>query len=183
VTSGSTAADVVEHARSHPARLGPGRLVCVDGPAGTGKTSLAGQVSGLTGAPVVHMDDLYPGWDGLFDVEAEVLGLLRPLAEGAPGSYRRYDWESAAYRERHRVQPAPLLVLEGVGSWNRGWRDLVTTLVWVEAPAEVRLARGMARDGEAQRDHWLAWMADEDRLFAREGTRGCADLVLDTSPA
>lgn len=181
VTVPPTAAeDVLAHARSHPARLGPGRLVCLDGPAGSGKTTLAAQVSELSGAPVVHLDDLYPGWDGLFEVDAEVLGLLEPLAEARAGTYRRYDWVAAEYRETHLVAPAPLLVLEGVGAGNRAWRDLVTTLVWVAAPADVRLARSVERDGEAARAHLLDWMRDEERLFADQDTRAVADLRFET---
>jgi uridine kinase len=172
---------VLAHAASGPARLGSGRLVCVDGPAGSGKTTLALGVAGSSGAPVVRMDDLYPGWEGLFAVEPEVLGLLRPLSEGRVGSYRRFDWVADEYRETHLVEPAPLLVLEGVGSGNRAWRDLVTTLVWVEAPDDVRLQRGLARDGDDQRERWLHWMRDEARLFAQEDTRAHADLVFDTT--
>jgi uridine kinase len=175
------AEEVLTHARARPARLGSGRLICIDGPAGSGKTTLALQVGALGGAPVVRMDDLYPGWDGLFDVGGQVLGLLRPLTEGHAGSYRRFDWEAHEYAEMHRVEPTPLLVLDGVGSGNRAWQDLVTTLVWVEAPSDVRLARGLERDGEDERAHWLAWMRDEDRLFAEEDTRARADIVLDTA--
>jgi uridine kinase len=178
-----SAGDVLAHARARPVTLGTGRLICIDGPAGAGKTTLAADVGSLAGALVVRMDDLDPGWDGLFDVEAEVLGLLRPLAAGETGYYRRFDWAADEYRETHHVDPAPVLVLEGVGSGNRSWRDLVTTLVWVEAPREVRLARGMARDGEQLRDRWVTWMRDEELLFEQEQTRSHADLVLDTAPA
>ena len=53
-----------------PARLGPVRLVAIDGPAGSGKTTLAGALSDeLVGrgakAAVLHLDDLYDGWTGL----------------------------------------------------------------------------------------------------------------------
>ena len=37
-------------------------------------------------ASVVHMDDLFPGWSGLPQVDAQLDGLLRPLAEGRPGA-------------------------------------------------------------------------------------------------
>jgi uridine kinase len=174
------AVETLAHADARPARLGDGRLVCIDGPAGSGKTTLAGEIARLRGAPVIRMDDLYPGWEGLLDVGPEVLRLLGPLNEGRAGSYRRFDWFAGAYAETHQVEPGPLLVLEGVGSGNRAWADLVTTLVWVEAPDDVRLARGLARDGDSQRAHWLRWMEDEQRLFAAEDTRRRADLTFAT---
>lgn len=178
--SGARASEVLALVESRPARLGSGRLVCIDGPAGSGKTTLAHELAGLSDARVVRMDDLYPGWDGLFAVDAEVLGLLRPLADDMTGYHRRYDWTDGEYRETHHLDPSPLLVLDGVGSGNRAWRDLVSTLVWVEAPADTRLARGLVRDGEEQREHWLGWMRDEERLFAEQGTRSAADLVFET---
>ena len=51
-------------------------IIGIDGRSGTGKTSLAAQLEQeLTAAGhsvhVLHLDDFYPGWDGLFDgVEA-----------------------------------------------------------------------------------------------------------------
>ena len=43
----------------------------------------------------------------------------------------------------------------------------------------MRLARGVARDGEQVRDRWLRWMAEEATEFAREQTRERADVVVD----
>lgn len=173
-------ARIVAEAATRPPTLGSGRLVCVDGPAGSGKTTLAAAVAeALGGAPVVHMDDLYPGWDGLGRVGAVVLDLLRPLAEGRPGSYRRYDWHRGEYAEEHVVRTAPWLVLEGVGSGGSAWARWTTLLVWVDAPTDLRLERGMRRDGEAMRGHWVRWMADEEALFERDGTRGRADVHVD----
>jgi uridine kinase len=176
----SPAAAVLTHARAAPARLAAGRLICIDGPAGSGKSTLADQVHRLSGAPVLRMDDLYPGWNGLFDVDPHVLGILEPLSRGESGRYCRYDWPAGEYRESRVVDPAPLLVLEGVGAGNLAWSRLVSTLVWVEAPAGVRLARGVARDGEHERAHLVVWSQDEERLFAEQDTRARADLVFET---
>jgi len=168
----------LELARARPPTLGAGRLICVDGPAGSGKTSLAAAVAALAEAPVVHMDDLYDGWAGLATVAEHLGGLLRPLARGVPGSYRRYDWHAGAYAETVTLEPVPLLVVEGVGAGDRAHADLCTVLAVVTAPADVRLARGLARDGEAMRDEWVAWMDAEREHLARERTQERADLTI-----
>ena len=175
---------IVTEAAVREPTLGTGRLVCVDGPAGSGKTTLAAAVAAsLDGAPVVHMDDLYPGWQGLGQVDSMVLDLLRPLAEGRAGSYRRFDWARGEYAEEHLVAPGPWLVLEGVGSGGSAWSHWTTLLAWVVVPAALRLERGMRRDGEEMRGHWERWMADEQTLFDRDGTRRRADVHVDgTAP-
>ncbi len=161
--------------------LGAGRLICIDGPAGSGKTTLAAACAAGAGddAHVVHMDDLYPGWSGLRAVDAQLADLLVPLARGTAGTYRRYDWVAGRFAEQVTVDPTPLLVVEGVGSGAARFADLVTVLVWVEAPYDLRLQRGLARDGDAFAPHWEQWARDESELFAREQTRERADAVVD----
>ncbi|MBO0844670.1 MAG: 4-amino-4-deoxy-L-arabinose transferase [Nocardioides sp.] len=173
------AEQVLTLARSREPTLGAGRLICVDGPAGSGKTTLATELSELGGAPVLHMDDMYEGWSGLLHISDQLESVLRPLAIGQAGSYRRWDWHANAWAEAVLVPPAPLLVLEGVGCGSAQVADLVTVLAWVDAPYELRMQRGVARDGAAFADHWRQWAMDEQDLFSRERTRERADIVLD----
>ena len=175
---------VLELALGRAPTLGTGRLVCIDGPAGSGKTTLAAALTGgldRLDRRVVHMDDLYEGWSGLGRVDAQLEDLLRPLARGEAGSYRRFDWDARAFAETVSITPVPLLVLEGVGSGSARFEDLQTVLVWVEAPYDVRMARGIGRDGDAFAPHWEQWAQDEAALFARERTRERADLVVDAT--
>jgi uridine kinase len=164
-------------------RAGNTRVVAVDGPSGSGKTVLAALLSASLGAaPVVHMDDLYPGWDGLQDaVPRLVEWVLGPLSHNARARYRRFDWPTGRYAEWHEVPPAPVLVVEGVGCGARACTGYLSTLVWVEAPGALRFARGIERDGEAYRPHWERWAKQEDAHFATEGTRSRADVRVDTT--
>ena len=164
--------------------LGAGRMICVDGRAGSGKTTLghalrrAGQEVGTV--RLLHMDDLYEGWGGLAEVGGRIRrDLVAPLREGRAGGYHRYDWYRSAFAEWCPVEPVDLLVVEGVGSADSSYDDAITSLVWVEAPRELRVARGVGRDGEAVLPQWQRWMEDEEALFARERTRARADAVVD----
>ena len=175
-----TPASVLQLALERPPTLGQGRLVCLDGPAGSGKTTWAAGVADLApGTTVIHMDDLYPGWSGLSQVDAQLDDLLLPLADGRAGSYRRFDWVAGEFAEEVVVEPTPLLVLEGVGCGASRFASLVTVLVWIEAPHDLRMERGLARDGDAFAPYWEQWVKDEVDVFARERTRDRADVIVD----
>ncbi|MGW6132339.1 uridine kinase [Cellulomonas sp. NPDC055163] len=168
------------------ARLGPVRLVCVDGPAGSGKSTFAGALVGhLTGrgvhAAALHLDDLYAGWSGLDGDLAPRLSaqVLEPLRRGRSGRHQRYDWVRGEFADWVDVPVPRVLVVEGCGSGRRRIADDAVVLVWVEAPAGLRLDRGLERDGEAMRPQWERWMRDEQSHFARERTAGRADVRLD----
>ena len=188
------AGDLVRSVLERPATLGAGRLVCVDGPAGSGKTTLAAALNrafrDILRAPgaaadrahvrLLHMDNLYAGWTGL-DAGMETMAehVVRPLRTGDDGRYRRWDWHRDVFAEERMVAPCEVLVVEGVGSGNAAYGDAITRLVWVETPDDVRLRRGIERDGEQMRQHWLDWRVREDAMFARQRTRERADVVVD----
>jgi len=165
-------------------RCGGVRLVCIDGPAGSGKTTLAAAMARAAGAaPVVHMDDLYEGWDQDLGT---ALGarvrrwLLDPWAAGAPGRMRRFDWASGRFGDPLPVAPGPVMILEGCASAASGLRERACLVVWIEAARGVRLARGLQRDGPGLGSRWLAWQEHEVAHFAADGTRAAADVLLTT---
>jgi len=179
--SEATVRAVLDRAAARPPTLGSGRLVLVDGPAGSGKTTLADAVARLAGAPVVHTDDLLAGWDGLPGLPESLRRLLVPLAEGRAGSAARYDWDAGRFDGEVVQEPVGLLVVEGVGSGSLPAARWATVLVWVEAPYDLRMRRGLERDGDAFAPHWERWAQAEAALFAEQDTRARADVVVDGS--
>jgi uridine kinase len=173
----------VDLASSRPATCGSTRVVCVDGPAGSGKTTLASAIAERTRAQVVHMDDLMDGWDGVAGTGPQLESLLGPLAEGRPGVYRHFNWHLDRFDREVSVPVAPWLVIEGVGSGNPVVAERVTVLVWVEADGDLRLRRGLDRDGAEMEPQWRQFMADEADLFAAHRTRERADVLVDGTGA
>ncbi|HEU4999263.1 MAG TPA: hypothetical protein VFT68_09980 [Lapillicoccus sp.] len=176
-------AEVVRLVGLREPRCGGTRIVAVDGPSGSGKSTLGAAVGAALEAPVLHMDDIYPGWDGLAEaVPLVTTQVLEPLAAGRPAAYRRWSWVRHEWSRQVVPVPAtPLLVLEGVGASVRPAGDYAAVCVWVEAGRDVRFRRGMDRDGEAYRPHWERWARQEDALFAADRTRDRADVRLDTT--
>ena len=184
-TPRAAAAELVRLTLASPARAGRTRVAAIDGPSGAGKTTLAAEVVARVGPDagwdVVHLDLLYPGWDGLAATPGLLVDwLLRPLAEGRDAGFHRYDWARRRYGRWVPVPAVPVLLLEGVGSAAAACRPYLSAVAWVEAPRPQRYRRAMARDGEAYRPHWRRWARQEAGLHAEDGTRAHADLLVDT---
>ncbi|MBP1160869.1 MULTISPECIES: hypothetical protein [unclassified Rhodococcus (in: high G+C Gram-positive bacteria)] len=168
--------------RRRPRRRGP-VLVGIDGPSGGGKSALAEHVSAALGdAPVVRMDDLYPGWDGLAAaVPRLVRWVLSPAGRGLVPRYRRYDWHRGGYAEWRAVHRHRYLIVEGAGATTGRARGYYAVRVWVDADPDERMRRALRRDGDMFRPHWDRWARQEAALFGRDRTRRAAHVVVITS--
>ncbi|RCG31471.1 dephospho-CoA kinase [Sphaerisporangium album] len=165
-------------------RACPAWVVALDGPSGAGKTTLGRALAAELDAGLVHMDALYPGWDGLLGgVNRLVEWVLRPLAAGEAARWRRYDWALEAYAEWRELPPSPVVVVEGVGAGALATRPYVSALIWVEAPLAIRKARALGRpeDGAAYAPHWDRWARQEEAYFTADRVRDRADVIVDTT--
>lgn len=173
-------ASVVERCLDAPRGLGTGTLICIDGPAGSGKTTLAAQLGPLLSAQVIHMDDLYPGWQGINQgAQLLVNHILEPLSAGQPGRYPRYDWMAGKYMERHQVPLADFLVVEGCASATKSVDRYDPLIIWVQAPDDIRLARGLERDGTEVEQQWLTFMEQERAIYEEHETASRAHIKID----
>ncbi len=162
------------------AEPGPLRLVAVDGPGGAGKSTFARELSEAAGgAPVVHTDD-FAAADNPIDWWPRLLEqVIEPLARGDAAHYQRYDWPSETLAEWHTIEPAPIVIIEGVSAGRSEWAAHLSFLIWIETPPEERLRRGVNRDGIAALNDWEAYQASEDAHYERDPTRERADVVID----
>lgn len=154
------------------------RVVAVDGPGGAGKTTFAARLSGeLGGAQVAQTDD-FASWDNPVDWWPRCIAeLLAPLADGQIARYAPTAWGGEA-REPIEIAPAQVVILEGVTASRESFRPYLAYCIWIETPGEVRLRRGLDRDGAGARAQWERWMAEEDGYVARERPQERADIVV-----
>ncbi len=149
-------------------------FVGIGGRGGAGKSTLAAQIPG---AQVVSTDEFWDG-DG-FDLRRLRGELFEPLLEGRDARYASWDWQAKRQSGDRTVTPSGVVVVEGVCALHRMFRADYDVRVWVEAPYAVRLARGVARDGEEARATWTErWMPMEDRYVERDDPISCADVVV-----
>ena len=113
-------------------------------------------------------------------------GVLTPLLRGDDARYQVRDWENdefgvalAGWKE---LRWSPLIVIEGVTVARRAAAAAFVYRIWVDAPDEVRLTRGLARDGEGHRDLWRDWMLREQAFYRADATRAAADVHIHGAP-
>lgn len=158
-------------------------LIGIDGPSGAGKSTIARPVAAALGAPIIEVDDFvswvdFAGWWPRFDAQ-----VVTPLLAGGDAHYQVRDWENDEFGDGlagwKTVARHPFVVIEGVTCTRRAVADRLALRVWVDAPADERLRRGIARDGESHRTLWERWMREETAFFAQDDTRARADIVVD----
>lgn len=157
-----------------PPRLGGVRLVCVDGPSGSGKSTYTAALAAALGAAVVPTDH-FATWDDPVAWWPRLReGVLVPLAEGRPGSYRRTEWSDGRPSPGAwlTVDTPKVLIIEGVSAGRWSLRSVMSALVWIELSDPVaRLERAVARDGESCRTPLMTWQRFETGWFAVDQTR------------
>ncbi|GAA1492213.1 ATP-binding protein [Curtobacterium herbarum] len=152
-----------------------GRLVVlVDGRSGTGKTTLGTALAGELDATIVHLDDVYPGWDGL---QAAADAVVRDVL-GVPSGYRRWDWGRSEPADWVPLDAAAPLVIEGCGALSRASAPLASFRVWLTAEEGERRRRALDRDGEVFARQWDRWARQEEAFIASEMPQTLADEVL-----
>jgi uridine kinase len=169
--------DIVEAVRARTPPFAT-RIVAVDGPGGAGKSTFAARLaSAFGGVPVAHTDD-FASWEVPVEWWPRCIAeLLEPLARGETARYEVTPWDGVP-RPAAEIPPGDVVILEGVTASRIAFRPFLTYAIWIETPPEIRLERGVERDGEQMREQWVRSMAAEDGYVARENPVAHADLVV-----
>ena len=159
------------------------KIIGIDGCGGAGKTTFAARLAKRLDAQIIHTDD-FASWDNTLNWHDRLLKqVITPLSQNAPGRYQRYDWTQNALAEWHDVPVQPHVIIEGVSSIRALFRPAYAFTIYVEAPQDVRLERGLSRDGAQALLQWQNWQRDEDTYVANESPQAFADIVLNgTAP-
>jgi len=174
---------VKEVSAAQPA-CGQTRIILIDGPAGSGKTTFAGHLSVAIGnCPVIHMDDLYNGWNSPLNPELFTRmkeQIFSPLHQGQSAKYQKYDWTQGAFNQLVEVVAGDFLIIEGVGSMHPENQPFSALNVWLESDPKGRLKRVLGRDGEDLKSHMLDWQKMEQAYFTKFKIADRADFALRT---
>jgi uridine kinase len=157
-------------------------VILIDGESGVGKSRLAKQMSAELGGVLVHLDDLYPGWNGLSaGREHAIDSVLIPLTEGRTGRYTAWDWARSVPGEVVEVAPTDVVIIEGCGISTEKSRRFANATVWVECEEGERRARLAQRDGDQFAEHLELWDAQVHAHMAANKPRETASVIVNST--
>jgi uridine kinase len=153
-------------------------LVGVGGHGASGKSTLAQAIVGaIPDAQIVPTDAFYNGES--FELDRLLTDVVRVLASGRAASYRAWDWALQRSNELRSVRPTGVVLIDGVCALDQRFRDYQALRIWVNTPADVRLTRGVARDGEESREKWVnQWFPNERAYVERDQPMQCAHMII-----
>ncbi|MFM2385128.1 MAG: hypothetical protein RL166_1002, partial [Actinomycetota bacterium] len=101
-------------------------IILIDGRAGSGKSTLAALLQnqlfkdGESLPRLIHMDDLYEGWDG-FQAGVDYLQrlILNPLVARRKAAWQEFDWAKDVRGRWREFEGGTPLIVEGCGSISR----------------------------------------------------------------
>jgi uridine kinase len=163
-------------------------LIAIDGRAGAGKTTLAAsffeELSADKTVAVIHMDDLYDGWENALGerLTQTLESIVKSHQSKVAFEIDIFNWQSMSFDSKRVIHPVDILILEGVGAGQKVVRDAGATLYWLDIDAEVGIQRVLNRDGNQIASQMKQWQIAQEIHFLRDKTRENAEHIQ-SSPA
>lgn len=158
-------------------------IILIDGRAGSGKSTLAALLQnqlfkeGDSLPRLIHMDDLYEGWDGLQSgVDYMQRMILSPLQQRRKAEWQEFDWSKSERGRWREFEGGTPLIIEGCGSISRLAAEAASIKIWVEANDQTRYQRWLEREGNDE--FFGKWAAQEVEFYARERSTELADYSV-----
>ncbi|GAC1454313.1 MAG: hypothetical protein PVSMB10_12150 [Pseudarthrobacter sp.] len=156
-------------------------IIAIDGRSGAGKTTLAIELAARLRnhhkVSLFHLEDIYPGWNGLAaGIERYVSTVLTPLSGGEPATWTSWDWANHYDGDTRVTLPSEIVIIEGVGAAAAEVRPLLSAVIWTDSPDAVRRKRALSRDGGTYEPFWEQWAAQKNDWLAKDDVPAHADV-------
>ena len=161
-------------------------IIAIDGPAGAGKTTLASTIflalSPHISTTVIHMDELYPGWESALggELSKSLTWLTSCHKAKKPLLYSTFNWATNEFHEPQSHPSTHLLILEGVASAQIAIEESLATSIWLDLDPLVGYQRVIDRDGENISREMTQWLVMQEQHFAADRTKERCEFLLST---
>ena len=167
-------------------KCGQTKLVVIEGPAGSGKTTLAKSLSGLLeNCPIIHMDEIYEGWENALTPKTflDIANwIINPLLESKSIEYFKYDWILEKRIEKVVINLPKVIIIEGVGTSSFEISKHACLKLWIEVNEETGIKRVLNRDGLHIQEQMKKWQTQESKFFIENNSKENSDIWIDGDP-
>ena len=161
-------------------------IIAIDGPAGAGKTTLASTLSLALAqnfsVTLIHMDDLYAGWDDALGekLTQSLTWIISCHKAKKDLSFTPFNWSTYGFDATRNLPSTSLLILEGVGSSQIAIEEYLATSIWLDLDVEAGFQRVIQRDGEHIAEAMKAWLDHQKQHFESDRTKERSEFILST---
>ena len=182
----SNLSELVDKVNESSKKCGQRKIIVIDGPAGSGKTTLAKSLSGLLeNCPIIHMDEIYEGWENALSPKTSqdlVEWIINPLLENNSIEYIKYDWNLGQRIEKVVINNSKIIIIEGVGSSSFEISKHASLKLWIEVNKETGINRVLTRDGLQIQEQMKTWQSQESKFFIENNSKENSDIWIDGDP-
>jgi uridine kinase len=182
----SNLSELVDKVNESSKKCGQTKIIVIDGPAGSGKTTLAKSLSGLLeNCPIIHMDEIYEGWENALSPKTSqdlVEWIINPLLESRSIEFVKYDWYLEKRIEKVVINLPKVLIIEGVGSSSFEISKYASLKLWIEVTKETGINRVLTRDGQQIQEQMKKWQSQESKFFIENNSKENSDIWIDGDP-
>lgn len=161
-------------------------IIAIDGPAGAGKTTLASTLF-LALTPhitttVIHMDELYPGWENALgdELTQSLTWITTSHQAKKPLCYSAFNWVNGQFDSPKTHSSTDLLIVEGVASSQIAIEESLATSIWLDLDPLIGYQRVIDRDGEKISREMTQWLVMQEQHFAADRTKERCEFILST---
>ena len=161
-------------------------IIAIDGPAGSGKTTLASTLflalSPHISTTVIHMDELYPGWESAIgdELTKSLTWVTSCHKAKKPLLYSSFNWAANEFADPKSHPSTHLLILEGVASAQIAIEESFATSIWLDLDPLIGYQRVIDRDGEKISREMTQWLVMQEQHFAADRTKERCEFLLST---
>ncbi len=171
-------------------QLTPTDVLGIDGPCGSGKSSLAMQLADTYDLDIIHLDDFFlPPELRTQERLAEIGGnvhyerflseVINGIRSQQPFTYRRFDCSRMDYSDTVIIKNNKPIVIEGSYCLRLDFRTIYTKKIFLEIDAITQRQRLIHRVGtERFQQFETLWIPKETAYFHTFNIKNHADIIL-----
>ena len=164
-------------------------IISIDGPCGSGKTTIASEIENEFGYNILHMDDFYlPFYErdknwmnivaGHMDFERLISNVIVPYKNKCKTKYISYDCHSDKFMQEISIDLNKVLIIEGSYSSHPKLNKYIDKKIFIDIDSKKQIERLGKRNPDTVDRFISMWVSFENKYFDSLKLRESCDIYI-----